>query len=511
MDVSLAALRERLLNFRAWDSTGATFDKRVREALNTALDRMAGDVPEALIPEEQHVVLFKDEKGEDNSVRLASTADGRVLRFTTTAGAALGAAPAWSPTIDGTWDGLMHLEVKDPAGVWHRRQSCEFWQNGTEWYVSIDRAWQNATDTLMDFRIHQPEFFVSENVMEVLQPGKIWDGGRQQVWAIDTAGAYRQDMFDYQGDSTGRPFRLWRGRHFKIPAPKNAPKVTPGNTAGGTGTTPWAGPEFQGRFKFCYTYVWGRRTNEWQISPGGTLDPQWESAPSPVVTYEATSLADLQGSIVVRGADIDAMTDFNVAGSLREGHSGFRVRFYVARESVKDLYTTSTSSTNLLGEYDNVETAGVFYLLAEIEPTAQIPNIPSGLTTSYEWDGSQIPDYYRPLRHSTGYYGYKVYPHQDDKYELDLRVLALPRKYIADTDTAPIQRDAVSALLELSLYYMSLLDGVDQQSAMLHLKRYEELARRFRRRYANTGGSVAPVPLGGYITRARLGRFRNSN
>ena len=52
MDVSLGALRARLLNFRAWNSSGTTFDNRVRDAINTALERLAGDVPEALIPDE---------------------------------------------------------------------------------------------------------------------------------------------------------------------------------------------------------------------------------------------------------------------------------------------------------------------------------------------------------------------------------------------------------------------------------------------------------------------------
>ena len=51
MDTSLGALRSRLLEFRAWDSSGTTMNKRVRAALNTALDRMAGDVPEALVPD----------------------------------------------------------------------------------------------------------------------------------------------------------------------------------------------------------------------------------------------------------------------------------------------------------------------------------------------------------------------------------------------------------------------------------------------------------------------------
>ena len=61
MDVSLGALRQRLLNFRSWDSSGETLDNRIREAMNTALDRLAGDVPAALIPDAQHVVLLPDQ------------------------------------------------------------------------------------------------------------------------------------------------------------------------------------------------------------------------------------------------------------------------------------------------------------------------------------------------------------------------------------------------------------------------------------------------------------------
>ena len=68
MDVSLGALRSRLLEFRSWDSTGKTFDNRVRESLNFALDRMAGDVPEALIPDEEHIVLHKDIESTDSAV-----------------------------------------------------------------------------------------------------------------------------------------------------------------------------------------------------------------------------------------------------------------------------------------------------------------------------------------------------------------------------------------------------------------------------------------------------------
>jgi len=518
MDVSLGALRSRLLEFRSWDSSGETFNKRVRESLNMALDRMAGDVPEALVPSEEHVSLLIDVVGSSTDVTTTTTArlsaadthfslsasvssDTLVLEFTDSAGDAFPASPLWTPTIDGTWDGIMHLEIKDPDGKWHRRQSREWWREAGEggtpsfyrYFVSIDRPWKNVTDTLMDFRIHQPEFFVRDDIMRMLEPARIWDETRQQMWAIDTGGAYRQDMIDFRGEVKGRPFRMWRGRHFQLPPPRLAPQFINQRSVktAKSSTTGWVGPVQEGAFRFCYTYVWGRRGQEWQVAPGGVQDPVWESAPSPISdTYYHKD--NKEQSIQIQAANIDAMTNFDVENTARETRSGLRIRFYVARDGVRK---------NGVGAYNNVETAGIFYLLAEVDPATLIE------TASYTWDGSAIPDYYRPLKHSTGYYAYKVYPHQDAAYELDMRVLRLPRKFSDDQDTAPIQRDAVPALIELGLYYLCLNDGADQTGAQLHLDRYQILARRYRHRYANPGRVVEPVSLAGQRVRRRYGTF----
>ncbi len=234
MDVSLGALRSRLFDFRAWDSSGETLDNRIREALNTALDRLAGDVPEALIPDEEHVVLLADTVSGDHNLKINRVGTkSTVLKITDKAGVDLGnasvdstAATWYSGTFksDGTWDGIMHLEIRDGDSVWHRRQSREWWVVGEAVYVSIDRPWL-TTDTLMKFRIYQPEFFVSDDVMQVLEPARIYDDSRQQVWKIDTAGAYRQDMVDFQGEHKGRPYRMWRGRHHQVQPPRRVPKV----------------------------------------------------------------------------------------------------------------------------------------------------------------------------------------------------------------------------------------------------------------------------------------------
>ena len=499
MDVSLGALRSRLLEFRSWDSTGKTFDNRVRESLNFALDRMAGDVPEALIPDEEHIVLHKDIESTDSAVLARASrvpSYSRVLRFTDTAGTAIGSSSAttWRPTIDGTWDGIMHMEITDSDGVVHRRQSREWWKDGNEYYVTLDRPWRDlsTSDTSMEFRIYQPEFFVSDDVMEVLEPARVYDSTKQQVWAIDTAGAYRQDMVDFQGDSMGRPYRLWRGRHFQIPAPHEAPffDFTSQRQGAGAGAT-WAGPVAEGQFQFCYTYVWGRKDEEWQDAPLGTRDPQWESAPSPAsATVNHNSRPS--SSIKIKVTNIDAMMDYGDSTKTDYSRSGLRIRIYVARLRVRTASKVAT--------IDQVESSGKFYLLTEIEPTAE----------SFTWTGATVPDYHRQLKHSTGYYAHKVHPHQDARYELDFRVLRLPRKFVSDQDTPPIQRDSVPALLELALYYLCLQDGVDQQGAELHLDRYSQLVKRYRMRYANPGRIVEPVPLYGHTSRKRFCVFNNS-
>jgi hypothetical protein len=493
MDTSLGALRARLFNFRAWDSTGPTLDGRIKQAMNTALDRIAGDVPEAVVPDNEHIVLLPDVVGDDANVQayVAATADPKVFQFVNSSGAAILPGAPWVPNVTGTFDGTMHFEVTDVNGQLHRRQSREFFVttdllgNINGYFASIDRPW-TLGGTAMSFRLHQPEFFVTDDVMRVLEPGRIFDETRQQVWAIDTGGASRQDMIDYRGQDKGYPFRMWRGRHFQIPAPTQAPTIVLDDKES------WVGPEWEGTFRFCYTYVWGRRDPEWTTAPSGIRDPVWESAPSPISA--AVSHATTPGAVIdITGANIDAMMDFGETGTLRYGKSGMRIRIYAARDA---LFTSSAYGTG----FDRVESNEKFYLLAEIEPT----------TGTYTWTGSAVPDYQRELKHSTGYYAYQVFPHQDQRYEIDLRVQRLPKALVDDQDTVPIQRDAVMSYIELCLYYISLLDGVDQTGANVHLSRYNELARHFRKRYANPGGAVEPMPITGFTARFRFGRFRDT-
>ena len=314
-------LRTRLYRLRAIDSSGTTQDGRMNELMNVALQEFASDIPEALVPDEEHAVVLAPVQGTDATIlaRVAATADRWVLRFTTPTGGAMSTSTvAWRPIVDGTWDGIMHIEANVTGDTWARRQSREWWSvpdlgaGVTDFYVTLDRPWRNTTDTAMNFWIYQPEVFTRANVMRILAPMKIYDSTRQQVWPVDTGGSYRQDMFDFRRTTRSRPYRFWRNRFFQMPTPTEAPTVALSTIAGGGAA--WAGPVQEGTFTVRYTFVWGNKDPEWQTADYGTvLDPQWESAPSPASA--AINHADSAGrSIVISPENIEAMTNFFITG-----------------------------------------------------------------------------------------------------------------------------------------------------------------------------------------------------
>ena len=587
MDVSLASLRSQILAMRSWDSSGETQNNRIRQSLNVALNRMSNDVPQALVPDEEHIVLYPEVKSSTDSVAARVVTydnDKRLLEFTDVSGNKLtsgSSATTWRPTVTGEWDGIMHIEITDGDGRIHRRQCLEWFTDGVgnnqSFLVTLDRPYNdiiaNSSSGRFHFRIHQPEFFVTDDVIELMEPGRIFDGTRQQVWKIDTAGASRQDMLDYQGESTGRPYRCWRGRHFQLPAPTEAPTVFDARQSpddgeddrayfGGDITTDplsdlpaqykWSSSGYaQGKWAICYTYVLGRKDEDWQqapsVTPGGDTsqdgtygitwsyksgtiistenkysgihDPQFESAPSPVTIIDQKTTSDEYGSLILSAASIDSMLGFGDSSFKRFGRTGLRVRYYVAQIDADERSSNSIA---------DAETNGRFHLLCEVEPTYDMVDklTTSGVWKPYAaikydakrvrkaarvvWTGAELYDYHRRLPHSTGYYAWKVFPHQDARYELDFRVSRLPKKYVSDEDTAPIHPEAIPTLIELALYYVCLVDGNDQVSAQAHLTRYYDLLRVFRDRYGNSGGIVEPVPILGYSQRHRYGRFSSS-
>lgn len=498
MDTSLGRIRSLALSLRAWNSSGTTFDGRVRDAVNAALQHLAKDVPTAFVPSEERVVLLAPVDTEATTVNalFQATADQWVLRITDSAGGALGASilTTWRPVVDGSWDGLMHLEVALPNAANSeegRRQSREWWlADGFSYFVSLDRRWRNTTDANMLGRIYMKDFFTRADITKILDPVNIWDAGRNQAWSLSAGTVHRQRRQDFQRQSTGPPEDWWRSGQFQMPTPTEPPMAT--TNLG----LPWIGPLPEGDFNFVYTYVWGRRDVEWQEGGNsGIRDPVWESAPSPEMTavFSHSAGSNAGRAIILQAPNIDAMQNFFTAGGAlgdtRHGRSGLRIRFYVRRAAIR-------ASTGAV-EFRNIETNERYYLLAEIDPTDTLVVGATTYYTALAWRGVEIPDITRQLIRSQGYYAWQVSPHQDRRYELDMRVLRRPTDLIDDQDTPPVQPDAWTVFLELVLYYLCLMDGVDAMNAQMHLKTYTDGLLDVRDTYGQTGKVVEAVPFGG--------------
>lgn len=512
MDTSLGATRRLALGLRSWNSSGPTFNSRVRDAVNAGLARFVKDVPEAFIPSVEHVVFLAPLDSRDTTVDVLfqTTADPWVLQITDSAGAALGPSPltAWRPVVDGSWDGSMHLEVAIPGALNSeegRRQSREWWRftglDGLQrYFVSLDRQWRNVVDVNMAARIYQRGFYTRADVIRIQDPISLWDASRRQSWSVSAGTAHRRQLHDFRRDTTGPPRDWWREDYFQIPPPTEPPQALT------NADFLWLGPLPEGDFNFVYTYVWGRRDLEWQMAGNTAIqDPMWESAPSPemAAVFSHTPLAGR--AIILQASNIDAMQNFFTAGgglgATRHGRSGYRVRFYVRRAA-------SRAGTGAI-EFRNVETNERYYLLGEIDPTDTVVVGATTYYTALAWRGVDIPDLTRQLVHSPGYYSWQASPHQDRRYEADLRVLRRPTDLVDDADVAPIQADAWVVFMEVVLYYLCLMDGVDAVSAAAHMEQYGLGLLDIRDAYGQTGKVVEPMPFGGDRLRDLQGYWFN--
>ena len=482
--MNLATIRSQLLAYRNWESSGTAFDNRLRIAIWQACQRLAADCGSAFVPTQIHDALWQDQKSGDSTNggntdgRYAvQTADSFVLEFLPdTYIPYVNPPPAgsWIPNTDGAWDWRMHIEFQDFSGNWHRRQCLEFWTvvgggPTLRLYVSLDRPFSDAdhTDFLMPFRIHQPYFALNSETRK-MKSVTLWTESKEHLLTFANQSANQRGMWDFRGDTTGRPRVFTEGPHLQIPSPNYLP------TASVNAQDPWIGPENAGQFEFRYTYIAGKRYAEWQESWRADRDPLYESYFSEAATATQTELEGGGfGTITIQLPEIDWMRNFNVAGTLRATHSGLRKRIYVCRKTVL---------VGAPGAHDNVESGGdVYYLLAEVD----------GDVTSYTWDGSTTPDHSRKLPLSSGYYLYKVWPHNDQYYELDIMVERDLVPLVYDNDVLPVRQDAFPALFEIALYYASLLDGIDEATAAVHLSNYMTFVGRINADHGNR----APVIL----------------
>lgn len=455
-------------------------DAKLIASLNRLIDlgvrRLASEHPSAFIPAVQHIVLLADHTTDTaKTVTVATTADTWVLQFS-------GVTSTFTPVIDGTWNGIYWIEVTDAKGAVHRRQCREFWKVVSiigapdVYYVSLDQPIVNFTGTGFKFRLHQPEFYATADMIRILE-GALYVDGRNDLIALPRRSFLMNQRTDFRGGQNAQPQAFWRRRHFQMDAPTRKPEITVVSPQ--EGPTLWS-PEPIGTFEYVFTYCWGYRNPE-NVGQGAQLVPLWESTPSPVSSVAV--VPTVRSTVVITVPDIAWMVAFNTTGTLRQGHSGIYKRLYRRR-----------SVTGTTGTLTSIEAPNVYQMMADIDDTV----------TSYTDNGSVIPDYYARLPESQGYYSWVPWPHPDKQYELDLYLEQTPRALANDQDAPRVQASHLPMLTELVAHFFARQDN-DAAGARMHEEAYINAAKAYSAQQENPSSYVPAQPWGStFRTRVRL-------
>jgi len=465
---SLGSLRETANTLRARRSTGPVSNEKFRTAAMAALAEMITDLPQHFISSVVHLNTIPDvsSSASDVGALIEPTDDLWVMRLTTSAGAALSTSTlSWRPTTDGTWEGVMWIEVKRANGAWARVQTREWWFDDGEYYVSLWSPWPWPGDAGAGFTIYQDRLWLPGRLVEARAPLRLYRPGAafEVVHRANEEAARRSGAGDlHQG--SGLPSAFWKSGSFALDPPTRAPVITQLSAGGGY---TWPGPVQEGKWKFYFTYAMGYRDVYWNNSVRGVRDPVWESLPSPAsaVFDQASS----HGSIAIRCVNIDYEVNFDLPAAKRYGHSGFRIRVYAQRVAISEGATPAA--------VDEASQTHRPLLLAEIQP--YLANV-RGVDAEYIWNGSVIPDPSRPMPRIAQYDGIQLNLRPDQRYEFDMEAALLAHELVDDADAVPLHADAMPALFHLTMAWYALADGLDWDTERLHRLRYEEQKRKFR-------------------------------
>jgi len=210
------------------------------------------------------------------------------------------------------------------------------------------------------------------------------------------------------------------------------------------------------------------------------------------VSFNHSTAANTGRSAIISVPNIEAALNFADPTTLRIGESGYFARIYVAQTAIR---TAGAGDS----DFNVVETSGIYYPLGDLDF--------DGTVATYTWDGEIIPDRLSQLKRNARYFGWVPSPHQDQRYELDLRVLRMPPEFQDDQDTLPLHEAFHPAFLHLFLSYLCFMDGVDLKASAFHRSLFESLAEIPRDVDESPAAVVEPVPWDGDDRSNRYGRF----
>lgn len=479
---NLGNIRDEVFNLADWaPSNSAEAIHRVNQLVNRAVFRMANDAPWLFEVNDYRIAVEPNiQKKSPTDLLQVSNGDRWVLE-----GALLSTdanAQTWQDNRE--WGGrILMIQDPDDTEMWHEFRIREVWTDSDpRTQISLDRPWQHATTTNLNWNVITAEMVIPEDIIE-LRSAVMKRG--QLDYPLEVVGqdiAERSTITNRATNIvTGIPRWMYRREPQSLRQPNYTPVVSELTVEAGGG---WVGPEPGGIFEYCYTYVWGKH-EDWLQYPGpktqaataGDADrhlPYWESAPSPISASAEIAATGSRPSLNVSLPDIDFMLGFGDAGTQRYHRAGIKKRIY-RRRSKQNL--PSPAPTRL--DFDNR-----FYLIGEAD----------GHDLGWQDNGSQTPDYNAPLRNVQRYETIGFYPHPDKRYEVTLRAVAKPSPLVGDTDVPPIPSDAVDCLIYRTLMYLYESMGnaamkenarVDYERALYTLqKRHGSLrpAQRVRRR-----------------------------
>ena len=466
--MNLGDIRSRILEQVDWSPDQSTdFQGKVNRLINRAYQQLSLEAPYLFFEDEIRVITQPDATpGSSTSDHVSIDSNDAYVLYRSTGGVDV---TTWA--TDGTWDGRM-IEVTQSDGTILRRRIREIWAGaGTVRYISIDHPWPNNSDASMKYRIYTPEYELPADVVE-LRSARLWADTRYDLEVETQYDMERYDRIDYNGQQEGRPYSVFRGRHHQIDAPAQKPVVAlkESNLSDPAPSERWLGPDSQGKFDYCYTYVWGKRDSELE-APRGIYEPKWESAPSPI--SEEVKVDHPNEYVRLRLPNIDHSLLFfteyssdsdSVIIPLRTKRSGLKKRIYVRRHSQINIPGVTPVK---------IEASKVFYLLAEVD----------GHVENYYHQGDDIPDYYRRLKDVHGYQTIRFNPVPDARYEVDCRVLRRPQTLANDQDAPRLHEEATQALIEKSLIYFYELQGSLELSQIAE-RRYLDTLQTLTKRYA---------------------------
>lgn len=324
---------------------------------------------------------------------------------------------------DGRWDSR-NLWVQEVAtGEYRRFIAHEWWTDDTgvdpsdNERVSLDRPYPISTSDDMPWWVFTDPYALQGDVASVVEVS-CWNPLTGMKWPLKGVTEREMERLWRPGPPTtatqGRPTHWSPGPRKHLRPLSFTPQVSNSGT--------WSGDD-AGQRDYRLVIAWGRRDIT-DLDPHGNMNPVWRSPPSPA-SAKITATAGGGGAIVVTTPDINYLTHYTglpTTGSAREGRSGYFVEIYE-----RQYTNTDASPANDLAGY---------YKIGEVDGPGP-----------FSHTGAAQRVYEVPLQANQDIPTIRVWPHPDQRYELDVRAVVRPRPFYDDNELVPIPPDASELLI----------------------------------------------------------------